>query len=301
MGYVNAPQGRNPWISEPEVGTPRPRIAPPTYSTSRGNFYRPRPGNPENEAGQNITNIATYNARYVREWVMPRVTGDLKQGDENRHSGGKQTTIKKNPNSGPQPPNLHDALDAQQTDRPLLAAMPGAVASGPLSPTLQGPPSPAGPIQQTAPWKEDSQSAPQAPWKSGGNTFFELRDRARSEAQPRPVYTPKPTYEPGPPAPWLGGRGSPAPTPVDTGNEGRPAPWKDGKVDTALALDVAARGFSKHMGNQSRVQARNVQTEGPSLLGGTRLPAPQVGPSGGKRRAPSGMDPRKRGTFYNYE
>lgn len=304
MGYVNAPQGRSPWISEPETGTPRPRVAPPMYSTSRGNFNRPGQGHPENEAGQNLTNIAVYNARYVREWVMPRTSGDLKEGDEKRHGSGRRVVVKKNGAVGPQPPNLNDALDAQQaagqpTGGGFLRPQPGTVPYSTMTPTQLGPASPAGPIQQTSPWKAES-SGPQTPWKTGGNTFGELRDRGRAEAQPRPVYTPKPTYEPGPPAPWLGGRGSPAPTPVDTGNEGRPAPWKGGTVDTALSLDVAARDFSKHMGSQSRVQARNVQTEGPSLLGGTRPTPPQVGPSG-KRRAPSGMDPRKRGTFFNYE
>jgi hypothetical protein len=239
MGYVNAPQGRNPWISEPETPQPRARIAPPMYHTSRGNFYRPGPGNPENDAGRAIADIAMYNARYVQEWVKPRITGKLKAEGE-----------------GPQPPDLQRQMGGSPPGSPS-PEQPALGSGRPRLGTLRNP----------------------------DGSLLALPEHASPGNLPgRPV--------PGPLA--IGPGGNPGRAGGSQGPQGIPMP-----PGAPLESDVRTN-FGKRLAKQSRVQARNAQTEGPSLLGALPVIGDRVGPSA-KRRGPAGMDPRRRGTWLNYE
>lgn len=73
MGYVNAPQGRNPWISEPPMPQISHRQPFPSYHTSRGNMNRGWQGDAETNLGSRLGQIAYGQSMYVSEWIRPQI------------------------------------------------------------------------------------------------------------------------------------------------------------------------------------------------------------------------------------
>lgn len=232
MGYVNAPQGQNPWVSTPGQPQISQRAPFPSYHTSKGNPYRKWSGDPETTAGKRLGQIAYGQSMYVTEWIRPQI-----QADELKRQQKAQA--------------------AQGGGGAPQQGAPAGTPNGPQPPSLQG-------------------ALQQAPSTQNAGDGFDPAPRKSPLAQGSPA-----AYKPG-----VGGR---------------PSPWKDNVESGAgLAMDVATRGFGKRLATQSRVQARSPQETGPSLLGALPAPTDQVGPSA-KRRGPAGMDPRKRGTWLNYE
>lgn len=229
MGYMNVPQGRNPWTSEPPMPHISQRQPFPRYHTSQGNMYRPWGGDAETSIGRRLGQIAYGQSMYVSEWIRPQI--DANEAKAAAKAAGEEDS---GDNGGggtkPQPPSVKDRLEQTAT------------------------------ATQQQPKQQPSPS---------GDGFV---------ASPNP-------------APWNGGKSS-----VEAyrpGVGGRPAPWKDVSYPSG-------RGFGDRLQTQSRVQARNVQTGAPSLLGARPAQAEPVGPPQPRRRI-AGMDPRKRGTFFNFE